>query len=214
MGLPGGWVTGVPGPSLNEQLKLLGNGVVPQQAVAALRLLLPWALPLLPPAPPAEPAPVLPVKFLDEPQPCVKCGLPTVTRKVGKGARQPMHVSCDNRPNGELSSTQLVDVLANLANALGPVRVVGPPPPQPEDIGPCLRCQRPTRRYGTAGRPFCHHCDEESPRMFTQLELWPVGVCDCGHLIPGAEQDEPCPVCLEDNHHDCPLQLQPETEQQ
>lgn len=41
MGLPLGWVTGVPGLSRNEQLKALGNGVVPQQASEALRLLLP-----------------------------------------------------------------------------------------------------------------------------------------------------------------------------
>lgn len=40
MGLPAGWVTGVPGVSRNEQLKLLGNGVVPQQAELALRHLL------------------------------------------------------------------------------------------------------------------------------------------------------------------------------
>ncbi len=40
MGLPEGWVTGVPGLSRNAQLKALGNGVVPQQAAAALRLLL------------------------------------------------------------------------------------------------------------------------------------------------------------------------------
>lgn len=40
MGLPDGWVTGVPGLSRNDQLKILGNGVVPQQAAAALRLLL------------------------------------------------------------------------------------------------------------------------------------------------------------------------------
>lgn len=39
-GLPDGWVTGVPGISRNEQLKMLGNGVVPQQAEAALRWLL------------------------------------------------------------------------------------------------------------------------------------------------------------------------------
>jgi len=38
MGLPEGWVTGVPGLSRPQELKLLGNGVVPQQAVAALRL--------------------------------------------------------------------------------------------------------------------------------------------------------------------------------
>lgn len=36
MGLPAGWVTGVPGLSRNDQLKLLGRGVVPQQCAAAL----------------------------------------------------------------------------------------------------------------------------------------------------------------------------------
>lgn len=41
MGLPAGWVTDVPGLTRNEQLKALGNGVVPQQCAAALRLLLP-----------------------------------------------------------------------------------------------------------------------------------------------------------------------------
>lgn len=41
MGLPAGWVTDVPGLTRNEQLKALGNGVVPAQAAAALRLLLP-----------------------------------------------------------------------------------------------------------------------------------------------------------------------------
>lgn len=40
MGLPEGWVTDVPGLSRSAQLKILGNGVVPQQAVLALRLLL------------------------------------------------------------------------------------------------------------------------------------------------------------------------------
>lgn len=39
MGLPAGWVTDVPGVSRNDQLKALGNGVVPQQAAAALRWL-------------------------------------------------------------------------------------------------------------------------------------------------------------------------------
>lgn len=39
MGLPDGWVTGVPGLSRSRQLKALGNGVVPQQAALALRLL-------------------------------------------------------------------------------------------------------------------------------------------------------------------------------
>ncbi|MFJ9093829.1 DNA cytosine methyltransferase [Streptomyces globisporus] len=37
MGLPAGWVTDVPGLSRTAQLKALGNGVVPQQAAAALR---------------------------------------------------------------------------------------------------------------------------------------------------------------------------------
>ncbi|MET7872583.1 hypothetical protein [Streptomyces cyaneofuscatus] len=37
MGLPAGWVTDVPGLSRTAQLKALGNGVVPQQAMAALR---------------------------------------------------------------------------------------------------------------------------------------------------------------------------------
>ncbi|MEU6437477.1 hypothetical protein ABZ874_24510 [Streptomyces albidoflavus] len=40
MGLNAGHVTAVPGLTRNEQLKALGNGVVPQQAAAALRLLL------------------------------------------------------------------------------------------------------------------------------------------------------------------------------
>lgn len=37
MGLPVGWVTDVPGIAHDEALKALGNGVVPQQAAAALR---------------------------------------------------------------------------------------------------------------------------------------------------------------------------------
>ena len=40
MGLPAGHVTGVPGLKRNDQLKALGNGVVPQQATAALRHML------------------------------------------------------------------------------------------------------------------------------------------------------------------------------
>ena len=39
MGLPKGWVTDV-GLSRAQQLKILGNGVVPQQAYYALQLLL------------------------------------------------------------------------------------------------------------------------------------------------------------------------------
>lgn len=41
MGLDAGWVTDTPGITRNEALKALGNGVVPQQAEAALRFLLP-----------------------------------------------------------------------------------------------------------------------------------------------------------------------------
>lgn len=40
MGLPEGYVTDVPGLTRNDQLARLGNGVVPQQAAAALRYLL------------------------------------------------------------------------------------------------------------------------------------------------------------------------------
>jgi len=36
MGLPAGWVTDVPGLSVQEMLQLLGNGVVPQQAAYAI----------------------------------------------------------------------------------------------------------------------------------------------------------------------------------
>ncbi|MEU3198477.1 hypothetical protein [Streptomyces sp. NPDC006996] len=45
MGLPTGHVTDVPGLSRTAQLKALGNGVVPQQAAAALRYLLNRATP-------------------------------------------------------------------------------------------------------------------------------------------------------------------------
>ena len=40
MGLPDGWVTDVDGLSINNQLKALGNGVVPQQAALAVSVLL------------------------------------------------------------------------------------------------------------------------------------------------------------------------------
>lgn len=40
MGLPDGWVTDIPGLSRNDQLRALGNGVVPQQAAAAAAHLL------------------------------------------------------------------------------------------------------------------------------------------------------------------------------
>ncbi|MFG1644911.1 hypothetical protein ACGFMK_31910 [Amycolatopsis sp. NPDC049252] len=41
MGLPSGHITDVPGLSRADMLRLAGNGVVPQQAAAALRYLLP-----------------------------------------------------------------------------------------------------------------------------------------------------------------------------
>lgn len=41
MGLPDGWVCDVPGLTRSQRLKLLGNGVVPLQAEAAIRHLLP-----------------------------------------------------------------------------------------------------------------------------------------------------------------------------
>ncbi len=40
MGLPEGWVSGVPGVTWREQVRALGNGVVPQQAEHALRVML------------------------------------------------------------------------------------------------------------------------------------------------------------------------------
>jgi len=36
MGLPAGWVTDVPGIGRRQQLEMIGNGVHPQQAAAAL----------------------------------------------------------------------------------------------------------------------------------------------------------------------------------
>lgn len=40
MGLPDGWVSSVPGLTINEKLHILGNGVVPQQATEAVRWLI------------------------------------------------------------------------------------------------------------------------------------------------------------------------------
>lgn len=41
MGLPAGWVTDVPGLSRSDQLKAIGNGVLPAQAAAALEHIVP-----------------------------------------------------------------------------------------------------------------------------------------------------------------------------
>ncbi|GGV03975.1 hypothetical protein GCM10010495_14530 [Kitasatospora herbaricolor] len=46
MGLEPGWVTAVPGLNRTAQLKALGNGVLPAQAAAALRILHTRATPL------------------------------------------------------------------------------------------------------------------------------------------------------------------------
>jgi DNA (cytosine-5)-methyltransferase 1 len=40
MGLPEGWITDIPGLTRKQQLQIIGNGCVPQQAALALRLLL------------------------------------------------------------------------------------------------------------------------------------------------------------------------------
>lgn len=40
MGLPAGWITDTPGITRNQALKMCGNGVVPQQAAAALNHML------------------------------------------------------------------------------------------------------------------------------------------------------------------------------
>lgn len=44
MGLPDGWITDVPGVTRNEALRLAGNGVVPQQAAEALRVMAGWVV--------------------------------------------------------------------------------------------------------------------------------------------------------------------------
>jgi DNA (cytosine-5)-methyltransferase 1 len=41
MGFDAGHISGVPGFTLNEALKLIGNAVMPQQAAYAISLLLP-----------------------------------------------------------------------------------------------------------------------------------------------------------------------------
>jgi DNA (cytosine-5)-methyltransferase 1 len=43
MGLPAGWVTGVPGLPHAAKIRALGNGVVSRQAAAALQVLIPGA---------------------------------------------------------------------------------------------------------------------------------------------------------------------------
>lgn len=40
-GWPDGWATAVPGISRNDKLRIIGNGVCPQQAIAALWQLIP-----------------------------------------------------------------------------------------------------------------------------------------------------------------------------
>ena len=50
-GLPAGWVAGIPGLPYAAQIRALGNGVVPAQAAAALRLLFQIAAVLSAPSP-------------------------------------------------------------------------------------------------------------------------------------------------------------------
>lgn len=77
MGLPAGWVTDPAiGLTRNQQLKALGNGVVPQQAALALRLLLGQpSLPSLPSLP-------TPTTFDSGDDRCHKGGNPTLVGSV------------------------------------------------------------------------------------------------------------------------------------
>jgi DNA (cytosine-5)-methyltransferase 1 len=49
-GLPAGWVAGIPGLPYAARIRALGNGVVPRQGAAALRLLIGLAAIPAPPA--------------------------------------------------------------------------------------------------------------------------------------------------------------------
>ncbi|WP_239404764.1 hypothetical protein [Frankia sp. Cj3] len=60
MGLPAGWVTATPGLTRNAQLTALGNGVIPQQATAALHALLTEPPPALSTALDPAPATTIP----------------------------------------------------------------------------------------------------------------------------------------------------------
>lgn len=157
-----------------------------------------------------------PVNFLDIPQPCRECGEPTVTKKVGPLMRQPLHLGCDKRlVTDVLEPDELVDVLALLSNELGPLRANPPASPaRAFEIGPCVRCRRPTRRYGWHGSCYCHHCDEKVSPLNDQLSLFPLASCKCGHVIPALEPGEPCPTCMADREepHDCALHLLDEKE--
>lgn len=48
-----------------------------------------------------------------------------------------------------------------------------------------------------------------------QATLFPAGTCQCEHVIPVMEYEEPCPDCMEDPYdpHDCPLVLTPTKKQ-
>jgi hypothetical protein len=148
-----------------------------------------------------------PVLFLDAPKPCAECGEPTITKKVGPRMRQALHVSCDKRLAEELDDREFVGLLSELAGTLGHLRAVPTPLPTFPEVGPCLKCFTPTRRYGPHGSTRCHHCDPRKPRMSDQLPLFPIVVCGCGHRYPGIGTLDPCPACLTspDDEHDCPL---------
>lgn len=107
--------------------------------------------------------------------------------------------------------TEFVDAIATLADTFGPVTLMPKTTPaaQPDEIGPCVVCGRPTRRYGPAGHATCHTCDQRTPPIVA--ELLPLGECGCGHQILIKEEGEPCPNCLDDDldPHDCPAETSP-----
>ena len=83
-----------------------------------------------------------PIKWLDEPVPCRRCGLPCITVKVG--GRMPMHPSCD--PRYWLADTvpepaEVSEAIYVLADALGPLTRNPPAPPvrSPTTICPVSR---------------------------------------------------------------------------
>lgn len=108
-----------------------------------------------------------PIKFLDQPTPCRKCGLPCITVKIG--GRMPMHPSCDPRywtGYGEpQTDAEFVETVHMIAEVLGPLVLDAPPPPaRPHDLGPCRRCRARTRAYGPWSHPLCPDCQKGTTR--------------------------------------------------
>lgn len=102
------------------------------------------------------------LKWLAAPTPCRECGLLTETIKIG--GRLPMHVSCDPRaallPADPLAMANAMYLFGTRLDA-DMRRKFSPADPEmtPEEIGPCVRCRRPTRRYGPYARLLCSYCD-------------------------------------------------------